>query len=274
MKAFLALVLFPLILGATEFAPWFAPLFEPDLQGAIITEHYPDVSTGAAHPKPCIHHNNTLNSVWGSFMISPWFNWDVELELQGMHSSFSKRFFFDYGKATARYLWLDDVAGAPFSLTTGISITLPSHRSLRELGAYHLGHADVEVHLALGKELCSIQERWKWRVWAFAAVANSRWDWPHLRGKIFLERNVYGRHFFRLGTGAEIGFGDQNLTCPCVFTGYAPIRTRSAEVQGRYTLSIPSCFELWIDTSYRFFAFNYPLRDFRISLGILYPLSI
>ncbi len=266
------LLLLPLPLLATQLDPWFGPFLQPEVRAAYEGQYYPKVTSSSPIACPCLNSPNDLHSLWGSLAITPWPYFNTEIEGAVTYVAQSDKTFFDYGMWTARYKVCDDITGDPLSLTTGFSLAVPSHTSLREVGTPWLGHAQIEFHAAVGKELAMRCEDWDWRVWGFAGAGFSRINWPTLRLMAFVERQIC-RHRFKLGLRGLIGLGGKPLVDKCCFDGYAPIQTRAVEAEAGYHYTIPCLGTLFIDYRFRFLARNYPASASIVRIGLLYPLS-
>lgn len=252
---FLCLPLF-----ATELRPWFGPTFQPEIRASYHFQYYPQPFGG-----------ETLHSGILSGLISPWPTWSTELEF-AITDSTQRGFFFDYGKWTVRYLLMDDVVGDPVSMTVGGSLTFPSATSIRDIGTFHLGSVNLELHTAIGKEITCGYD-WAWRMWALGAIESSFQSWPHVNGRLVVERNLRDRHHFQLALLGEVALSGRSLPPPRFFPGYAKIQTRYLDIEGCYTYLIPFSWQIKICYAYRLAAKNTPRRLHSVLITLFYPLS-
>jgi hypothetical protein len=96
--------------NATEYSPWFSPLFECD---ARFSYQYANIEKFNSHSSdfsvPSQHH-----TCHASVGITPWPYWNIEGELFLTHSS-QVSCSYEASRLTLRYNWLDDGDGAPCS---------------------------------------------------------------------------------------------------------------------------------------------------------------
>ncbi|MGE3954483.1 MAG: hypothetical protein AB7F31_04715 [Parachlamydiales bacterium] len=259
-------LLITLPLAALQTQPWFGPLFQPELRGDAFYLYSPKADT-AFGVRNITEQRETL---YGSLMITPWFNWSAEVELAVSHTHQRHTTFFDFGRLTARYLLLNEFEGSPASMTLGTSLTLPSDTSVRCPATYQLDLPTLSFHSAIGKEIF-YYTTWKWRLWAFGACHIPFNGPPHLQGILYAERNLWDCQFVRFLVDGHMGLGDRPFN-PHQFNGYGPIQTRRILLGLRYAIRAFWDGDIHVQYQYTVYAKNTGLETHRLFVGFFYPI--
>ncbi len=117
-KLFFIFIFFTICYGnATERQPWLGNFYEFELHPSIAFQRYNRLASGK-HFEKYQSQDVFLNLSLGNAFLNPTIG--IELEFTQAYTKKQKG-SIDQIKFTGRYLWLDDVAGDPVSLITGLS---------------------------------------------------------------------------------------------------------------------------------------------------------
>lgn len=273
MKSFLFFLIFissPLL--ATNYIPWFSPLWE--FQGNISFFFNPEKTIQS--PKGNFNDPSKDYTLHLSLGLTPWPYWNTEVELFLTRTS-DIPFSYEAVFATVRYEWLDDIRGDPLCLTTGLTLSFPGNRFLRDFSVPYHGEINGELHITVGKEW-ACQKEWWMRIWALGGwgIANKGNGWIH--GMAFLEFQSFYLLPCPLQWGAftrgVFGLGPNDILPYVPFEGYAPIDHRSIDLGGfaRYKIGSIGTFSLlgW----YNVYARNFVIHDWGIRANLLVPFSL
>lgn len=255
------------IASATELTPWFSPQLENEFRNTLIYQTFRKVSEGSHYTK----YSSDDLFLTLSITDSPYPEWSFELEgtvAKTRHKSNG----FDNLRATARYLWLNDVAGDPVSLTSGVTITIPTEGSLHDVSSFHHGLIEAEFHTAIGREH-SCGEIWTSRWCAIAAIGIADRGSPWLRGNLEYDWRMSENNELKAYINGLWGLGKSDLHL-CHFKGYGPVRHQSVDLGLRYAHEIDCFGELSIEYAYRVFARNFPVNAQFIVLELVYPFAL
>lgn len=260
---YLALFLFFNLAWTTEYKPWFGDQLEYELRSNLIYQHYSSLTSGSRthhYPSDDLFFNLSLAN-------SPYPEIDIEAEVM-LAKTRHKSNFVDSVRLTGRYLWLDDVAGDPLSLTTGITLTNAFKGGLQDVSSFHHGLVEAEFHTAIGKEYSSC-EVWDNRFWLVGAVGIADRGSPWMRGDFEYDLRVVPTGEIKGFVHTLWGFGGQNLHLHH-FNGYGPINHQSADFGLKYTHLLEFFGHLSLEYTYRAYARNFPSRAQRVALELLY----
>ena len=267
MKRLWLLLLISSSLSATEYAPWFSPLWEFQGQASYSYEHEKTVQS----PIGNFPHPSNDYTFRGSLGITPWPYWNVEVELLLTHTSHIP-FSYEAALATVRYQWLDDIRGDPLAFATGVTLSFPGKRYLRDFSfAYH-GEINGELHAAIGKEW-ACEDAWKMRFWALGGwgIANRGNGWLH--GIAVWE---FKPAFFEWGVFADAlyGLGPNAIIPDESFPGYASIDHRTLDIGSYVNLDLGCIGTLSFLGWYNAYARNFILHSWGIAINLLFPFSL
>jgi len=213
-------------LYATEYDPWFSPLWE--IQGHF-SSLYGRPKT-VQSPKANFSAPSNNYSFQSSLGLTPWPYWNGEVELYLTRTS-DIPFSYEAAVATVRYQWLDDIRGDPIALVTGVTLSFPGNRYLHNFAyAYH-GEINTELHVTVGKEWACHNDWWM-RAWALGGwgIANQGDGWVHGIAALEFQPTC----FFQCGIFSETlyGFGANDIIADKPFEGYASIDHRTIDIGG------------------------------------------
>lgn len=241
----------PLFLHATEVAPWFGEYLEFEARASALYQGFDRVSSGK---KSFSYHSDDVFTNFSlSFCPDP--DWDVELEVLFADTR-HRNYGFDSGKITGRYLILDDIIGDPISMTAGLSLILPIHSALRDIGSFHHGMAEFEAHAAIGQEVPYLTQ-WALRHYSFLALGIATQGSPWLRVSYNLERNFCNAFSAKVFLESLFGFGRRRIFKQD-FRGYGAIAHRSVDAGVGLTYTFDYWGELSLQYTYRIYARNFP----------------
>lgn len=247
-----ALLLLPISLSALQVQPWFHEIYEFTFTPSYTYSRYRDVQNG--HPQLKSASNDHLIAF--DLGISPMQKWDVDADLEFADTP-RQSLGFRSSALQLRYQWLDDIAGDPVSVTTGISGRGVGGHSLKDVSCPYHSYANFELNSAVGKEW-DTGPFWFLRTFGFAAVGMANHGFPWMRALIDLEGNLHHTH--RLGLFAEgyFGFGDKTRVHVDHFRGYSSLRHQSIDVGLKYTYAFQIWGRLSLAYTRRVFARSFP----------------
>jgi hypothetical protein len=222
------LSLAPLQGGALEVQPWFGDVYEFHFLGSYSYSRFRSVQ----HASPQLSSPFNVNLLYFGLDFSPSAEWSVDLDVQVADTT-QMPFNFRTGAMQARYLWLDDIIGDPVSLSTGFSIRATPSHALRDVSCPSHGAVDFELNASLGKEF-DPSDRWRLRMWGFAAVGHANRGSPWVRAIASLETNIDETHKWALWAEGINGYGGKKTIDPFQFFGYARVREKAIDVGIRY----------------------------------------
>ncbi|MCC5832954.1 MAG: hypothetical protein JJU12_07940 [Chlamydiales bacterium] len=267
MKKLLLLLLLTSSLHATEYAPWFSPLWEFQGQLSYLYDHRERIDS----PKGDFRDLSNIHTLSRSLGVTVWPYWNVEIEL---FLSKTTQISFSYQAAygTVRYQWLDDIRGDPFALATGMTFSFPGKRYLRDFSFPYHGEVNAELHAAFGKEWACGREWWT-RGWILGGwgISNRGSGWLH--GIAVWE---YNPKCFGWGIFAEAlyGLGGGDIIPGAPFPGYASIGYRTIDIGSYLNFELGRFGTLTFLGWYNAYARNYALHSLGFAVNLLIPFSL
>jgi hypothetical protein len=252
----------------TEYAPWFHNLFEFKANIAYQYIEAEKVQSSEGDFDSPFPYDNAFLFGLG---ISPFPRYDFQAEL-----IFSNNTKIEYGYqaflTTVRYLWLDDISGDPLSLATGITLSFPAERFLRNVNYFYHSHVNGEFHLSVGKEYPNDSlTDWKRRWWVLAGIgiADQGTGWIH--SMIEAAWNWYPRVNFGLFSELLFGLGNKSAFLP--FEGYKLVDYRVIDAGVSIEFSCLPKLIMAMEFAYRLYAKNAPEHSSFICLKLSSPFS-
>lgn len=249
-KTFLATLLLPLTLLATDFNPFYPPMLYIDLKADYIYQNFQKLQTD--HRRVSYNSNDHFLHLAGAF------NYDVfsgEAEITGADTR-HRTFGFDEARLTGRYQILSDYIDDTQSLVVGVTAMQTVQQPLEDPGAFHHGKIAGLAHVAFGKEYSHLQF-WTQRYWGMFGFGSADVGSPWIEGMAVWDRNFCDRSNFRLFAKGLFGFGGRGLDVHR-FRGYGPVAHRSIDLGFRYNYVTEWCGTLGIGYAYRVYARNFP----------------
>lgn len=265
-QLFTAVFLLPALLFSTEFMPWLDREIEihSRLDCWLQSFNTLDVS----HGPNCYRSRDIF--LKGSLLL-PYKQWSLELEATGANTR-HHRYHADNLKFTARYRWLNDIVGDSISLITGISVSQVFKPARHDIGVFHHGGVEGEVHAAIGREV-SCYQFWTSRWWTVCGVGMGDIGSPWIRWDGVWERNWCDISQFRVFARTLWGLGKHSLSLNH-FSGYGPIHHQSIDLGFRYSYLIKWDLTLSLEYAYRVYAQNCPKNVNFFLVHIYYPFAI
>lgn len=262
------LVLLFSVAQATELAPWFPPLFEFQARGTYFFEKVTKVKT----PSGAFRAPTNINSVQLALDVTPWPYLNLEAELY-LTNTRDISFNYEAALVTLRYALLDDITGDLIALATGVTISFPERRFLRQFSFDYHGNVNAEFHATVGKEWASCEE-WVVRIWGLGGygIANRGSPWVHALGVVecrplpFLEAAFF--------TEALYGLGTRNIIPGQRFPGYASINHQNIDIGGALTTPLSYFGTLSLIGWKNIHAHNFISGYWGLALSLLIPFSI
>jgi hypothetical protein len=243
--------------AAIEYSPWPAQMLEFELKPEFI------ITTAKNDHKEDLDFN---------LSVMPSQRWQTQVEC-GFFSSPERSPTYSHSSATARYVWLDDVIGDPFSLVTGCTVRSVSNAALHNPLTFYHSEVEFEGHVAIGTETAPC-DTWSSRRWCalLLGVPTEGRLWGSLIAKN--EWNFWNGHILACSLQAEANFGGKSLNSSLPFQGYKDIAYQFLDfgVEYRYTLSYSG--ELGFEYFYRVYAKNSPQNIQQFIFFIRYPFSL
>lgn len=259
----LIIFLLPMMGWTVEYQPWIGNYLEFEWRSALRYQYIHDLSS-RSHLESYLS-NDWFASTGLSFAAKPNFSLDVE----GVAAWTRKQHgAIDQIRLNGRYVWLDDIAGDPVSLTTGASFIQSFSWSLKDISSFHHGRSEAELFFSVGKEWAK-GEAWLSRLWAMGALGAAERGSPWLRFHIAYAARLCCHHEFEVFTRTLWGLGHKPL-CRHHFHGYGPIQHQSMDIGFRYHYLIDFFGSLSIEYANRVYARNFPLATHQIQLSVLY----
>jgi len=251
---------------AVDYSPWFAPPWQ--FQGTVGTRY--------EHSKKIQSPKGNFNALSNEYFldmglaVTPWPYWNVEAEFAMFHSQ-EIDFAYQVANITVRYAWLDDIAGDPISLVTGVTVALPGNHFLKELTMPYHGNVNTEIHASIGKEF-TCRGEWKRRFWALGGwgFANKGSTWVH--GFLAWEESLNACMTWSLGSDLLFGLGNEDLI-EADFNGYADIGYQVINLATALNYQIPYVGTLQGIVLYNVYARNFAEHFFGLSLHLIVPFS-
>jgi len=262
------LFLCPLSLFAFDVAPWFTPLAEFILRPSYSYRYYPDIDR-ARNPSHYSSHDHLIDLNLG---VNFWPDWDCQIE-----TGFSSTRMLSWGTQRVglqvRHLLMDDVAGAPVSLTVGAQAFFVPTRNMRDPSSPYHAQGNLELGVAVGKEIDKVYD-WQYRFYGFVGIGTANRGYPWLRPLLSAAFKFRRNHEFELFTEGYFGFGRRHHVDIRRFNGYAKIMHQSIDIGGSYHYLFKVWGSLGIQYSYRFYARAFPENASIFTIEYTFPFSI
>ena len=271
LKACITLILVTMLLAdqtsATEKKPWLGNVYEFEFRPSLLYQGYSHLSSGSHSER------YSSNDVFLDLSLSNSFpEIGLEAELVGAKTRHQPG-NVDQIKLTGRYVWQDDIAGAPFSFVTGLSLIQAFHKSLKDVSSFHHGLSEAELFFSLGKEY-SQDDKWGARWWGiFAIGAAADRGSPWFRFDVAYDKRFYEKHELRFLMNSLWGTGHHRLR-RLHFDGYGPIQHQSVDLGIRYTYLLEFFGNASLEYTYRVHARNFPEYTHRIMAQVLYTFGL
>lgn len=252
-------------LEATDYTPWLGNVYEFEWRNSLLYQSYPGIAVGAHLQK------NQQSDLFYSLSLAnslPDFGLEIEMNIAKTHR---QNFDLDHLKMNARTVWLDDIAGDPVSLTTGICLSKAFWSSLKDLSSFHHGLGEAELFVSIGKEQVLKADKII-RYWMTTGIgcAERGSPWVHLD---LSSQARWGNHQWEPVIKSLWGLGNNKLSSHH-FKGYGAIDHRSIDISLKYSYLINFFGETSLEYSYRVYAYNFPAHTHRATIQLLYTFGL
>ncbi len=268
LKKLILLAALPLQLIAFEVKPWFYEFLEFQFTPGYTYRYYPDVE-GGFNPTTYSSNDQLISLELGVSFLP---NWDAQVE-----TIFADTHKLSWGTQSAaaqfRYLWLDDVAGDPVSLTTGLSVRYVPTRSLRDVSTPYHSQLNFELHAAVGKEIDQYAE-WIYRFFLYLGLGQANRGSPYLKPLLSVSGNIADRHRWEIFSEGYFGFGSKTQIDISRFDGYRDTKHHSVDLGAAYRYHFQIWGTLSFQYAYRVYAKAFPERAHTATVKYRLPFSI
>lgn len=267
IKRFIWILAIPLCGFAFEQSPWVDSPYLFRFRPSLEVSYFPGVNGGS--PSSFSSLNEDLNLNLGVATMS---RYEIQLETDFFHSKM-RSFNFESVALQLRNQFMDDIAGAPISLTLGGSYRfVPMHRLHDVAMPYHYLH-NFELVSSIGKEWSS-PPNWIVRSYGLLAVGIANQGSPWIKANLLIEGAIAKRHEIAAIVESYFGFGFKNQIDIDTFSGYYNVAHRSIDVGLRYAYEFDIYGTLSAKASYRVYAHAYPENLVSILLEYSFPFSL
>jgi hypothetical protein len=258
----------PVFVFALQTKPWLGNQYEFDFDAAFTYSRYRKVQNASRQLKsPSNDYNLFFN-----LGFTPRYDIDVRTEFE-LADTPRQSFNWRSVALQARYQWLNDIAGDPISVTTGLNFRAVPGHSLRDVSCPYASYANYELTLSLGKEWSKGGD-WIMRTYGYvtAGIANHGSPWTH---QIFTwQFNWQDTHALFLFALGDFGFGHKQHVDVRHFNGWGKFQHQSIDLGVAYHY----CFQIWgtlrVAYAYRVFAHNFPERVSFVTVAYYLPFSL
>jgi len=269
MQAFLlALFFLNSPVDAIEYLPWYPKEFQ--LQ--------PEVTYGyQKYTRIASNHKNFHKPSYGSSLTRStgiaYYDWYASLDAK-LSGSTKRSFGYERINLEVRYQLLDDVAAVdPVSVIAGVTLTGGSKKALRDMSVFLHGRFEVEMHVAIGKEI-EKNSHWSHRFWAVGALGLADVGSPWVHCKVQWDKNFEEVKRFSLFFDILYGFGGKALSKNQHFRGYGPIAHRSIDIGALFSFPIKDDIRFSLSAKYRLLAKNFPMQALSFYAQVLVPFGL
>ncbi len=254
------------LLEATQYQPWLGNTLEFEWRTSLLYQNYSSLSSGGHYIK---HPANNL--FLDASLSNAFDNFGGELEVVAA-STRRQAGNIDHFKATGRVLWDDDIAGDPFTLTIGLSLSQAFWPAVRDVSSFHHGRGEAELFISVGQETAD-EIVWDSRWWAMTAFGAGDRGSPWVRIQFAYEKRYCVLHEFKIFLNTLCGLGHKRLK-PHDFHGYGSIRHRSVDLGVRYTYVMEYFGSASLEYAYRVYGLNFPVNTHQVLAQILYTFGL
>lgn len=251
---------------ATNYQPWLGELLQFEWRNTLLYQNYTQFSSGP-HLRRYASDDFFLNTSLSNAI--PQFGLEAEIVAA---STRHQREWIDHFKLTGRYVWQDDVAGDPLTVTTGLSFSKCFRHSLKDISSFHHGLGEAELFLSVGKEMPE-ETWWISRWWSMAALGIAERGSPWLRFNVSYEKRWHEKDAVELFVHSLWGLGHKRLHLHD-FHGYGPVQHQSVDLGLRYVYELEFFGNVSLTYAYRVHARSFPVRTHSVLAQLLYVFGL
>jgi hypothetical protein len=253
---------------ATQYSPWFPPLWEFQSRTSYLFEHASRIES----PEGSFPFSINDSSLHQSLELTVWPYWSVEGELYLTHS-YNVSFGYEASFITLRYLLFDELSGDCFNLNAGLSCSYVGRRFLHNFNYPYHGNFNAELFASIGKEwpLCKTGFS---RLWGMCAIGQANRGVPWMHGLMAWHVEPTERWGFGVWIDWLIGFGSKDITPEEPFPGYALIGHRNIDVGAFVECPLELLGTLTFFGSYNVYAHNFVIHEYAVGSVLKIPFSL
>ncbi|MBA2367618.1 MAG: hypothetical protein H0V82_01165 [Candidatus Protochlamydia sp.] len=266
-RILLILLFFPWCVNSVEYEPWIGSYFEFEWRTVLRFQKFDHL---ACPNSLCKYRSNDLFlSTSLSVAVKPQFS----LELEAVAASTRRQSGgIDHIRINGRYVWLDDIAGDPLTLTFGGGFIQGFNRSFKDKSSFHHGHSEVELFLSAGKE-CTKGMRWISRGWGMLGIGCAEKGSPWIRFNASLANQIKKNQEIEVFARTLWGLGHKDLD-PSSFNGYGSIQHQSVDIGITYRYWIEFFGSISLEYAKRVHVRNFPAEAHQLRLTLLYTFGL
>jgi hypothetical protein len=264
----LGLIFCPALAFTLETEPWLGNQYEFDFESLFIYSRYHKVEGASKQLKSPSNDYDLFFDL--GFTPYPVFDVRAEIELaETPRQSFNWRSAAIQG----RFQWLNDIAGDPVSLTTGLNIRAVPHHSLRDVSCPYASYANYELTMSVGKEW-SKEGEWTMRTYGYATAGIANHGSPWTQELFTWQFNWQDTHALSLFAAGDFGFGSKQHVNVHHFNGWGEFQHQSVDLGIAYRYQISIWGTLTVSYAHRVFAHNFPEHVNFFALAYYLPFSL
>lgn len=242
----------------TEYQPWIGNYYEFEWRNDLLYQSYNKINSKHFGSNDLFLHASLSNAIGE--------NYSVELETTAARTH-RQDWNIDNLRLAGRYVWLDDIAGDPLTVTGGLVLTQAFIPSLEDVSSFHHGRREAELFVSFGKEN-SEKELWENRWWGVVGIGFADKGSPWIRADVDYEFQYCEADEIRVFLNSLWGLGNKSIHVHD-FKGYGPIAHQSIDIGLRYTRELEYCGHFFVEYAFRPYAKNFPTHTNRVLLGFL-----
>lgn len=259
----------PYSLCATQLQPWFGYSHHLEGRGTYVFQNFQRVNTRLG-PQKYISNDSFVTA---SLAGNRYDEWNFELEITGAKTR-AHGFNFDCARFTARYLVLNDIIGDRVSFVPGITVIQATNQSVHDLGSFHHGITEMEIHASVGRET-TCGSKWSKRWWLVGAIGQGIRGVPWLRGDGVVQfQPGWCGQVLELGAYTLWGTGNRGIGLLNRFSGYGVVAHQSVDLGAAYIHRFDYLGSLKIGYKRRIYAQNFPEGVNYLIVEYFYPFDI
>lgn len=262
-RVFFILLLFPWLVHSVEYEPWIGTYFEFEWRTALRCQKFHFLA--CPDSLRSYRSNDLFLNTSLSVAVKPQFSIEAEAVAASTRRQSGG---IDHIRINGRYVFLDDIAGDPLTVTFGAGLIQGFNRSYKDKGAFHHGHSEAEIFLSAGKERTEGM-RWISRWWGMLGIGCAERGSPWIRFNASFAQRFKKKHELEIFAHTLWGLGHKNLH-PSHFGGYGPVQHQSVDLGFAYRYLIDFFGNVAIEYSKRVHVRNFPADAYQLRLSMLY----
>jgi len=259
-------LIFPSLAMSIDYSPWLGEMLVFDWRNTLLYQNYSEIDSDN-HLK-----NDSANDLFLTTSLSTSVL-DFGLQIEATQAfTHRQQGSLDNLGATLKYVYWDDVAGDPFSITLGLSLIQAFRWSVHDISAFHHGKAESELFVSVGKETACLDE-WTYRWSSTAALGLADVGSPWLRFNWEYEYKWPEEDVWKVFCHTLFGLGDKSLN-QYHFNGYGAVEHQSVDLGVSYTYLSNYLGKICFHYSRRLYAKNFPANTNLFLIEIFYDFGV